>query len=306
MSFRLFIYYCALCGGVGAFGGWSLGRWLAQDSTVFSSGVKGLFLGFGIALLLGLTDALWNFSLRQFASVFVRVVMAVVIGSAGGLLGGMLSQLLHNRWSHDAFIVLGWTLTGLLVGMALGVFDLLDALVRNQETSGPLRKMINGLIGGTAGGVLGGILYCYLDATWKSIFEAKERKDLWSPSSWAFVVLGVCIGLLIGLAQVILKEAWLKVEAGFRKGREQILAKATTTIGRAERCDIGLFGDMQVEKVHCRIVRKGNDYVLTDEGTASGTYVNDERLVGPRALRSGDRIRLGRCVLRFGERAKRR
>ena len=50
----------------------------------------------------------------------------------------------------------------------------------------------------------------------------------------------------------------------------------------------------------------GNDYILTDENTASGTFVNDERVFGPRALRSGDRIRLGRCVLRFGERAKKR
>ena len=62
MSFRLFIYYCALCGGVGAFIGWALGRWLAGPSSVFNNGIKGLFLGLGIALLLGLLDALWNFS----------------------------------------------------------------------------------------------------------------------------------------------------------------------------------------------------------------------------------------------------
>ena len=58
-----------------------------------------------------------------------------------------------------------------------------------------------------------------------------------------FVALGMCIGLLIGLAQVILKEAWVRVEAGFRAGREMILSKPEVTIGRAESCDIGLFGD---------------------------------------------------------------
>jgi hypothetical protein len=310
MSFRLFVYYCALCGGVGAFAGWALGRWATRhappDREVFNSGVKGLFLGVGIASLLGLTDALWNFTVHRFFAVFVRVLLALLIGGAGGLLGGMIGQWLVSNWNHNFLLVLGWMLTGLLIGMSLGVFDLLGALLRNEETRGPLRKMTNGLIGGTAGGVLGGILYIFLRDAWLSLFKAKPDDHLWSPSSWGFVVLGMCIGLLIALAQVILKEAWLRVEAGFRKGREQILSKEMITIGRAERCDVGLFGDMQVEKVHCRIVRKGSDYILTDEGTASGTYVNDERIHGPRALRSGDRIRLGRCILRFGERAKRR
>ncbi len=307
MSFRLFIYYCALCGGGGAFAGWGLGRWLARSADpVLNSGVKGLFLGLGIAFLLGLLDALWNYSLSQFFSVFVRVLMAVVIGSAGGLLGGMIGQVLFDKWNYSFFLVFGWTLTGLLIGMSLGVFDLLAALARNQETHGPLRKMLNGVIGGASGGLLGGVLYSYLFGAWLSLFKDKPDDRIWSPSSWGFVVLGMCIGLLIALAQVILKEAWLKVEAGFRKGREQILSKQTLTIGRAEKCDLGLFGDAQVERVHCRIVRKGNDYILTDEGTLAGTFVNDERVHGPRTLRSGDLIRLGRCILRFGERAKRR
>jgi hypothetical protein len=306
MSFRLFIYYCALCGGAGAFGGWALGRWLARSPGVFNSGLKGLFLGLGIALLLGLLDALWVYSLRRVFAVFSRVLLAVIIGSAGGLLGGIVGQLLVNQWNKNYLLVAGWILTGLLIGVSLGVFDLLSALARNQETRGPMRKTLNGLIGGAFGGILGGVIYVLTDDKLKAFFESKPYDALWTPSSWGFVILGMCIGLLIGLAQVILKEAWLKVEAGFRPGREQILSKQVITIGRAERCDIGLFGDAQVEKVHCKIVRKGDDYILTDEGTASGTYVNDERVDGPRTLRSGDRIRLGRCVLRFGERSKRR
>ena len=71
------------------------------------------------------------------------------------------------------------------------------------------------------------------------------------------VILGMCIGLLIGLAQVVLKEVWVQVEQGFRAGREMILSKPDTTVGRAESCDIGLFGDNKVEKMHARIVLKG-------------------------------------------------
>src|SRR5689334_949717 len=38
MSFRLFIYYCALCGGGGAFLGWMLGRPVNLSSSVLSQG----------------------------------------------------------------------------------------------------------------------------------------------------------------------------------------------------------------------------------------------------------------------------
>ena len=80
------------------------------------------------------------------------------------------------------------------------------------------------------------------------------------------------------------------------------------TLGRAESCDIGLFGDRTVERVHARLLRQGQDYVLTDAGTPGGTYVNGQRLSGPCTLRAGDAIRVGNCVLRFGSvaRAERR
>ena len=127
--------------------------------------------------------------------------MAVLIGSAGGLLGGIVGQVLVNTWNHAFLLVLGWTITGLLIGISLGVFDLLAALVGNHETAGPLRKMMNGLIGGTLGGVLGGFIYVILDGRLKAFFESKPREELWTPSSWGFVVLGMCIGLLIGLCR---------------------------------------------------------------------------------------------------------
>jgi pSer/pThr/pTyr-binding forkhead associated (FHA) protein len=120
-----------------------------------------------------------------------------------------------------------------------------------------------------------------------------------------FAALGACLGLLIGLAQVVLKEAWLRVEAGFRAGRELIISRDAVTIGRAESCDVGLFGDNGIEKVHARIVRQDGRYVLTDADTPGGTYLNDERITEPVELRSGDTIRVGRSIIRFQERQKR-
>ena len=88
------------------------------------------------------------------------------------------------------------------------------------------------------------------------------------------------IGLLIGVAQVILKEAWVRVEQGFRPGRELMLVKEETVIGRAEDCDLGLYGDNGVERKHARILLKDGRYMLYDESTPGGTFVNDQRITG--------------------------
>jgi MFS family permease len=263
-----------------------------------------MFLGLSLALALALVDALWSYSLRRFFAIGVRVVTAVVIGTMGGLLGGMLSQALYGWKEFPAFLVLGWTITGSLIGVSLGVFDLLSSLLRGQDPGAALRKIFKAVLGGTLGGIVGGILSLLLLSGWSRLLSGNPdiASWLWSPSAWGFVALGVCIGLLIGLAQVILKEAWLKVESGFRQGREILLARPEMTIGRAETCDIGLFGDPQIEKLHARIRQENNRYVLIDEG--ADTFVNDDLIHGARILHSGDAIRMGKCVLRFRERQK--
>jgi hypothetical protein len=118
------------------------------------------------------------------------------------------------------------------------------------------------------------------------------------------VILGLLIGCLIALAQVFLKESWVTIESGRRAGKQMMLAKDETTIGRAEGIDIGLYGEQGIEKQHARILLKNNKYYLEDTGTPGGTFLNDERIDGRAPLRNGDKIQVGTAVLRFGERAK--
>lgn len=302
MSFRLFVYYCALCGGWAGFVGWALGKIIHPSGDLGRAGIRGMFLGMMIALGLGMVDAVWSVSLRRVGLVLLRVGVAVLVGTVGGLIGGLVGQLLLSATSLQLMFVFGWILTGLLVGISIGAFEMLIGLIRNQDFGGALKKMIKCLIGGTAGGVVGGLLALVLKVAGK-IFN-KPEEWLWSPTATGFVILGMCIGLLVGLAQVILKEAWIKVEAGFRPGREMILAKERTTIGRAEGCDIGLFGDNAIEKLHASILLDGNRYYLEDASTPAGTYVNDQRVLGRAPLQAGDLIRLGKSVLRFNERRK--
>jgi hypothetical protein len=304
MSFRLFVYWCALCGGWAAVAGWGLGRLVAHGDSAGSTGIKGMFLGLLIALALGLVDGLWVYSLRQFQRVIPRLFVGAVIGAVGGLIGGSVGQFLYDEFgNHVGFQISGWVLTGLMVGVSIGSDDFLRSWVREEELGFATSKLLRGVLGGAVGGLLGGLLDWQSSAAWAHLFPAKD--NLWSPSLTGFIALGLCIGLLIALAQVVLKEAWLEVEAGFRKGRELLINKPLLTIGRAESCDLGLFGDNMIEKLHARIYQQDDRYVIADNDSTHGTFVNDQRILEPTPLRSGDLIRVGNAYVRFSERHKR-
>jgi hypothetical protein len=310
MSFKLFIYYCALCGAWAAFVGWASGSFMADHlprdtSTLARTLLKGSSLGTAVAIALGFVDALWNRNGHQAAPVVARSLLAGVLGCACSLFGVGIGQYLYHLTEIEPFRIFGWALTGLLIGASVGALDLILCVARGQGASGHMRKVSNGLLGGFLGGLLGGSLSAGVSLVLSRIFH-KAPDDLLSSSAWGFVVLGTCIGLFIGLAQVILKEGWLRVEAGFRAGREILLTKEEVLIGRAEACHIGLFGDTSVERMHARILHKNSRYLLVDEGSPAGTFLNDQRITHPTPLKSGDAIRLGNNVLRFGERQRKK
>jgi len=296
MSFKVFIYYCALCGGWAAF----LVAVIAivtglnprgHADVIWRVAVIGGLLGVFVAVAVGTMDALLNAVGSQRV---IRVLLCLAIGLVGGLLGGFLAEGLHQMLGLP--IVLGWMLMGAFIGVSIGAFDLLRALKEKEDIRVPLKKTLNGVYGGLIGGAIGGLPFSVLLA-----LQGLPRSGL----IFSLVLLGCAIGLMIALAQVFLKEAWLKVEAGFRAGREVMLSKEETTIGRAESCDIGLFRDNTIEKLHARIKLEANRYVLTDADTPAGTYLNDQKVGKPTPLKNGDAIRVGNCELRFGERQQR-
>jgi hypothetical protein len=279
----------------------------AKEGSVLLDAVKALCLGMTVGGVLAAIDSLWNFSWAQLPVAGLRVVVAGAAGCVAGFFGALIGSGLTYLTNLSLFQVFGWTLTGLLIGASVGVFDLVVSMAKNQSVTGPLRKIMNGLIGGGIGGLLGGLLDLLFMTGLGQVFSGKADllESLWTPTALGFVVLGLCIGLLIGLAQVILREAWLKVEKGFRPGRELILSKEQVVIGRGEACDIGLFGDNTVERTHARILRKGDRYLLIDADTPAGTFLNGRRIDGPTPLRAGDEIGVGAALIRFGERQKR-
>ena len=233
-------------------------------------------------------------------------------GLFGAFVGGSLYRMVQEvHWTLAIFaFVLGWTIVGLLVGMSISFFEVGASLVTQRDFGSAIKKFVKCVIGGGIGGILGGLIAA--SSKWvagqvaAAVSSNVDVETLWTPTAVGFVAIGACIGLLVGLAQVILKEAWIRVEAGFRPGRELLLAKEKTTIGRAESSDIALFGDSGVEKSHANIVLDGGRYFLEDLQTPGGSYVNEQKVEGRMPLQTGDMIRIGKSVLRFNEKAKRK
>ena len=67
-------------------------------------------------------------------------------------------------------------------------------------------------------------------------------------------------------------------------------------IGRAG--DLRL-GDARVSRRHAKVVLTEGQYVLEDMQSANGTYLNEEKINSPMALRAGDVIRTGPFKIRF-------
>lgn len=297
MSLIRLIIWSSLIGGWAAFLGWLF------TEVVFHSWIDNAFvaivvatlvaipIGGGICLVSGLTNPRLELLAKRLA-----------LGFAGGLLGGLLGVLIgscvfggfHLITSQGLveFVarVIGWTLIGVGIGAGIGVSEgIFDR---------SFNKFRNGVLGGVLGGFLGGLCFGIVTLIGGSI----------TSRALGFVLLGLCVGLFIGLAQVILKEAWLTVEHGFRTGRQMILGQDEITMGTSEKASMIFiaYGAKGVEPIHLKISKhESGGYVVEDNQSRTGTLLNGEALRGPMPLKDGDAIQFGVNVVRFNERAKR-
>ncbi len=281
MSFRLFIYYSTLCGGLASLIAWAMGHEVWQ-------------LCLMIAASLTLVDAVWNYGVRPF-QILMRTVLAASLGVGVGFLGVKLLSWMPERPT------LMWALIGGLLGVAPGLPDLIGGWLTSSDRRGARRKIIHGFLGGLLGGAMGGALSLAMHNFWSGLFKSKVNAQLWTPIAFQFLTLGLCVGLMISLTQVAFKKAWLRTMDGQRRGQAWILSRSRLMIGAGAQCDIRLPRD-GLEPMHAQLLREGEAYILSDAGTTSGTFVNGEPVTTPRQLYSGDVIQIGNCVLAFGER----
>lgn len=79
--------------------------------------------------------------------------------------------------------------------------------------------------------------------------------------------------------------------------RREAFDKPVVTVGRVQDNDLTL-AKGNVSKRHCRIEWADGRFIVTDEDSTNGTYVNRRRITAPTIVREGDRIYVGDFVLR--------
>jgi hypothetical protein len=83
-------------------------------------------------------------------------------------------------------------------------------------------------------------------------------------------------------------------------GRELIaLSGQRVTLGKAPTNAVSLEHDTTVSRLHAVLENFGQAWSVRDLGSRNGTYVNGEKIVAERILRSGDELRLGSSRLMF-------
>jgi len=223
--------------------------------------------------------------------------LGMLIGGSGGAIGVIIGQRVYDviLSGGDVGSQMGalslrmlarsvaWSVVGAFVGIGPGV------------TLMAPKKVVNGLIGGLAGGFIGGLLFDPIGEVFHVLGGAGG-----TPSRFVgTIVLGMCTGVGIGIAEEVRKEAWLTVLSGHLAGKQFIIYKDLTWLGSAPTMDIPFMKEPDITPKHCSLHMTGASCVLSAAGGA--TFVNGQSVSSQR-LNSGDVIQLGGVALEYGTR----
>lgn len=277
------LLFYAAAGGLGGFAAWGAAEPFLGIRSVYGRDlVLGALIGLFIAGFLASIEAL---SVGQWPQAIRGARSGVLVGAVGGAIGLLVAEVSFDLLGGLNGRIVGWAVGGLAVGLGVG------------WASGSAARRRNSVIGGVLGGALGGFFYNTLTVTFPQSFGR----------AIAIVVLGALIGFFIGLVGELFKRAWLMVvrsqSRNAREGREYPLAKPVTIIGRAEECDVGLFGDQSVLGHHAIIRLEGKNYSIAPTSGGS-VMVNRHPVAGRQTLRNGDRIEVGGTLFLYRERTQ--
>ena len=263
-----------------------------------------------IGLLLGSVDGIVEGNPRKimrglFIGALAGIVFGRMISVFGDLLYGTLGGSKSAVTDPSIFAFMRQIIARAVqmgsIGLGLGIGA-------GISTLNP-KRVWYGAIGGVLGGFLGGIIFDLVAKSLNPVQSALGTNGCYDaggpPRMISYVLIGALTGLFIGLVEELLKQAWVKVLAGRNEGKDYILSKNMNLMGRDERCDVPLYGDMNVAVQHVAIRADGNRHVLIDGKTPVGTLVNGVRVAsgGEQLLRDGDMIQVGTHRILFREKA---
>lgn len=241
-----------------------------------------------------------------------RAIVGGLIGALIGMVGGLISniiadvvyiplssiasqQLNSGSSSASAFgfalqmiaRMFGWTLAGSAMGLGQGI------ALRSK------RILVHGFLGGVIGGMLGGLLFDPLD------FVILGRDNISADGSRAIglVVIGASVGAMIGVVELLTRDAWLRMIEGPLAGKEFLIFRDTMNIGASPRSEIYLFNDDQVAPTHATLRVIGDETEITARDNVRPLLINGQN-VGTARLRHGDRIQIGATSFTFEQRQR--
>lgn len=239
---------------------------------VLIAGLVGFFVGFVGCFVTSIIAGMIYMPLRALAENQAN-------GQGAGGLGtlGLLIQVGGRG--------LAWTLAGMAMGLGQGI----------ALRSG--RLLLYGFLGGAIGGLLGGMLFDPIHL----ILVGEGAPSAHLSRLVGFGVIGLSIGLMIGIVELLARDAWLRMVQGPLSGKEFLVFKDQIQIGASPRSDIYLFNDPEVAERHAVIRAAADQYEIESVDRFRPVLVNG-RPVNHQRLRHGDEITLGRTVFVFQRR----
>ena len=104
-----------------------------------------------------------------------------------------------------------------------------------------------------------------------------------------------------GVPQVLTREGWVHYlvyadELGTAQ-RLRLAAGAPVRIGRRAPCEL-ILRDSEISGVHCEVLLRGNELVVSDRGSTNGTFVDGKRAFANEAVPHGGVLQVGRQMLK--------
>jgi pSer/pThr/pTyr-binding forkhead associated (FHA) protein len=309
-----------LFGAIGGFLGFALQERLISHDAVLTPPVgEMLRLGALVGTMLGIAIGSVEGAVVGSPTRLARGAgLGALIGALGGMFGVYAGGFVYNLalfgkdpllleqsrdlldFTHSVLArALGWTFLGAFPGLAAGAATLSQ------------KRTLHGLAGGLIGGFLGGFAFNLvanliaqpIQGMAAAASSGPQIIEIGGPSrAVGFTAIGAFTGLFIGLVEEMMKQAWVRVLVGRNEGKDYIISKPLTIIGRDERADIPVFADPSLAPQHAAIRIEQNRHVLHDGGAPVGCMVNGQR-VQQVVLRDGDMIQLGQVRLLFREKA---
>lgn len=278
-----------VAGLVGAVCAWLFGEiiLLAWSSSfggdlIIRTALYGLVAGALIGLFLSSFEEL---VFGDITSALAHAFMGGLIGACGGALGGALAEWAYQFASTGHLMgpaasllvrAVGWSVLGFFLGIGSSALHTSAA------------KLRNGLLGGALGGLLGGIAF---EAIKGAVASSSLGRLL------ALLALGACVGLLMGLAGEVFKQAWLAVVKGSMRGKQFILHKPENWVGSSPEADVRLVKEPGLAERHFVLRHTGTGWqVQAERGLQVGL---DGQPVSSARLRDGALLYVGNTVLVF-------